>query len=158
VEASRLTRGDCQPALGGRDRHGGESSFGEESLDLMRVYVQRGSGEVLVARRDSHLPARPEDTKELGCGFGVGHGARENLVGSGICEREHVHRTDEVEDVRGLGRFPQALECVDGPIDDEDVAFGGNSFRELGDRIACSDRDDGIAGPLAQRRKKVKSR
>jgi hypothetical protein len=43
-------------------------------------------------------------------------------------------------------------------VDHEDDAFRSDSFRKLGDRIARSDPDDGIAGPLAQCRKNVKSR
>jgi hypothetical protein len=50
------------------------------------------------------------------------------------------------------------LQRVDGTVDHEHVAFRCDSFRELGDRIARSDPDNGIAGPLAQCRKNVKSR
>ena len=50
------------------------------------------------------------------------------------------------------------LQRVDRAVDHEHVTLRSDAFGKLGDRIACSDPDDGIAGPLAQCRKNVKSR
>jgi hypothetical protein len=53
---------------------------------------------------------------------------------------------------------PEALERVDGPLDDHNVTIGSNLCRQRADELGLGADDDDDVARLAQRRKKVKSR
>jgi len=53
---------------------------------------------------------------------------------------------------------PEALERVDGPVDDNNVIVGRNLGGQCGDELGLGADDDDYVARFAQRRKKVKSR
>jgi hypothetical protein len=53
---------------------------------------------------------------------------------------------------------PEALERVDGPVDDDNVTVRSNLGGQRGNELGLRADDDDDVARLAQRRKKVKSR
>jgi hypothetical protein len=83
---------------------------------------------------------------------------RPHSVDALVRKRQHLRLPDEVGHVWLRRRVPEALERVDGPIDDDNVTVRSDLGGQHGDELRLRADDDDDVARLAQRRKKVKSR
>jgi hypothetical protein len=104
------------------------------------------------------VSARAEHAEELRGLSSVRRGGAAHGVDALVRKGQHLGLPDEIGDIRFGGRLPEALERVDRPVDDDDVAVGSNLGGQRGDELGVRADDDDDVARRAQRRKNVKSR